>query len=312
VDLSDAAADAGVRRMLRLDRPTALAVAKADEAILTRVLASVKGVTVKIAPPQQATAPAIATATVDFGVSPAPLAEVAKPLCLELMSEHGVSIPDSRQWEFSVSGTSIVATGGVSDDGLRRLVGMLYAAPPSVAIDADARPAAAKTSGDAANPQQAEAEASKKYYKSVSTVLDTFKPGASLADDAGWLSRAARQIDQTATLNVDPDLIAWGAGVSASLREASGIYAAGQQKVRARADSVQSPVVYSGSKYDDNQGQMAAQARADLENARRQRQQASGEARAQVSEAASKPLQDALNSRGKIKAEMAKRYGGGF
>ena len=58
--------------------------------------------------------------------------------------------------------------------------------------------------------------------------------------------------------------------------------------------------------------QRAAQARADMENSRRQRQQAGASERAAVTQEAAKPLQDALDSRGKIGPVMAERYGGGF
>jgi hypothetical protein len=103
----------------------------------------------------------------------------------------------------------------------------------------------------------------------------------------------------------------WGADVSSKLREAASIVSAGQQRVRAATSGVSVTAAYADdSDYPDPQ--RAAQARADMENSRRHRAQAGAAERSNVTREASKPLQDALDSRGKIRPVMAERYGGGF
>jgi hypothetical protein len=155
------------------------------------------------------------------------------------------------------------------------------------------------------------AQASRQYYKTVGGMLDTFQAGASLAESAAWLTRNASRIDQLPSENVDPDLLVWGAGVSSRLRESGAIMSAGQQRVRAATSGVPIAAAYAVDN-ENPDPQRAAQSRADVENSKRQRQQAGATARAAVTQEASKPLQEALDSRGKIRPVMAERYGGGF
>ena len=103
----------------------------------------------------------------------------------------------------------------------------------------------------------------------------------------------------------------WGADVSSKLREAASIMSAGQQRVRAATSGIHVATAYADDA-DNPDPQRAAQARADMENSRRQRQQAGAAERSTVTREANKPLQDALDSRGKIRPVMAERYGGGF
>jgi hypothetical protein len=155
------------------------------------------------------------------------------------------------------------------------------------------------------------AAASRAYYKSVSSTLDAFRAGDSLSESAAWLNRSAKRIDQLPGENVDPDLMLWGADVSAKLREAGAILSAGQQRVKARSASIGTSIGYAGSG-GSGEAQRAAQARADRENLRRQASQLAADERANVQLEASKPLTAAMDSRGKIRAAMAERYGGGF
>ena len=63
---------------------------------------------------------------------------------------------------------------------------------------------------------------------------------------------------------------------------------------------------------DQAMEQRNAQYRADLENYRRQNQKAAQETRARVTLEANKPIQAAMDSRGKIRATMVQRYGADF
>jgi len=224
-----------------------------------------------------------------------------------LLSENGLSVPDLGEWQYAAEGRSLTGTGRLSPGGIERLVGFLdtpaVASPDATAGKANggAEQAAASAGGTAA--------ASKAYYKSVSSVLDYFRPGTSLAESAAWLNRNARRIDQLPSDGVDPDLLLYGADVSARLREAAGILSAGQQRVRARSLSAQAPAAYAAGQRD---AQRAAQTRADVTNAKRQAEQAASEERANAIQEAAKPLQAANEARGKVRAAMAQKYGGGF
>jgi hypothetical protein len=309
MDLKDAFALPAVVGWLRVGTNDNVMKAMTDPVATGKLLTTVRGVTVKVNVADMTTA----IATIDFGADTAPLAQLARPLVLELMSDHGLTIPDVEKWTFSASGQSITAQGPLSDQGLRELLSVLQAPSPqegSIASPAGpSSPGAAQVSGG----KSSMASASARYFDEVGKVLDGVRPGASLAEQAGWLWRGAQRIDQLSAVNVDPDLIRWGAQVSANLRQASSALDAGQQRVNAAAQSAQAPVgSYTTSLYDTGNEQRNAQYRADLENYRRQNQRAAAQIRSQVTQEASKPLQAALDSRGEIRATMVGRYGAEF
>ena len=190
------------------------------------------------------------------------------------------------------------------------LVGPSVSAPGE---GAEPRTAGAAAPADTAagRPAASTADASRKYFKAVSRVLETFKPGPSLADSAAWLSRNARQVDQLPADNVDPELLVWGSDVSSQLREAAAVLSASAQRLKARTSSIYMPATYAArGNYLDSQ--QASQARADRANAQRQAQQVAAEERAASTLEAAKPLQAAMDARGKVRATMSERYGGGF
>jgi hypothetical protein len=304
VDLRDAFALPAVIAWLRVGCDDAVAKAMTDPAATAQILSTVRGITIKVAVGSATTA----VATFDFSGETTPLAPVAKPLCLELMSDHGLAIPDIGQWTFSTGGRTVTAQGPLSDQGLRQLLSVLHAPSPQV-TPAAAQPSAA---GEA-QPSTSMAAASAQYFNQVGLVLNGINPGTSLGQQSGWLWRDAKRIDELPAVNVDPEMMRWGASVSANLRQAASILDAGQQRVTAGAQSAQAPVgSYTSGMYDTSGGQRDAQYRAALENYRRQNQQAAAQIRAQVMQDANKPLQAALDSRGEIRATMAGRYGAAF
>jgi hypothetical protein len=310
MDLREAFAVPAIAGWLRVGTNDQVAKAVGGNPVATaQLLASVRGVTIKV----NVANPTTAVATIDFGADTAPLAQIARPLVLELMSDHGLAIPDVQKWTFAASGRTVTAQGELSDQGLRALLMVLQAPSPQEGM---ASSASTDTSGGgtvASGGKAAMGAASARYFDEVNKVLDSIRPGASAGDQAGWLWRGAQRIDQFSAVNVDPDMIRWGASVSASLRQASSILDAGQQRINAAAQSAQAPVgAYSTGLYDTGGDQREAQYRADVENYRRQNQRASAEIRSQVTKEANKPLQTALDSRGEIRATMAGRYGADF
>jgi len=304
IDLTDAVGEAAVRRLLEADRPK-WAESLGGNDIAAAVLASVRGVTVRIG--SLGPDGAAGTMVVDFAQDVTPLAAVARDLVTGVMADRGVSVPDVAQWEFAASGNALTGRGRLSVQGIERLVDFL--SPP--ALSAPGESAEARTASSPASPKDATAAASRTYFKTVGSTLDAFRGGQSLTDSAAWLNRSAKRIDQLPGENVDPDLLLWGADVSSKLREAAFILSAGQQRVRARSASVQTGIVDTGSGSNDNVLR-AAQGRADRENARRQASQYAAEERANVQLEASKSLEAAMGSRGKIRATMVERYGTGF
>jgi hypothetical protein len=313
VDLKDTLGEAGVRREFQADRPQWAANLRGDDKAIAAVLAGIKGVTVRIGTvgPEGAAG----TMTVDFAQDAAPLADAAQDMVLGAMAGQGLNVPDLAGWKFAATGRAVTGQGRLTPGGFEQMVSFL--SMPGVSTTdqgSDARPAAAQVTAaraPAEDPKQAKAQASRHYFKTVGSILDTFQGGASLSDGAAWLTRNANRIDQLPSDNVDADLLVWGAGVSSKLREAASIMSAGQQRVRARTSGVSVAAAYAAD--DDNPDpQRAAQARADMENSKRQRAQAGAAERAAVTQEASKPLREAMDSRGKIRATMVERYGSGF
>jgi hypothetical protein len=314
IDLEEAVSEASVRRMLDRDPPAAISGAAVNPATLAPTLASIKGITMKIALTEAATG----TATFDFAKPAAPLATIAKPLILEVVASRGMDVPDLAKWEFAVNGNTVTATGGLSPESLRRLMTVLQA--PSASEDRPGGEAAARPAADRGKPsqpndkdeKQARIAASQRYFRSISKIMDGLKPGPSLNTTAAWLTRDARRIDQLPIEDVDPDLMAWGVQVSTALRQAGAIYSTGQQSVRASVVATENPygISYSsGTGYDVVRDRDRRSSDAE---ARRQNQQAMSAQKAQISASASEPLQRALDSRAAIRADMVKRYGVNF
>jgi hypothetical protein len=306
IDLTDAVSEAAVRRLLETEAPKWAGSLRGDNKAAA-VLASVRGVTIRIG--TLGGGGATGTIAVDFSQDVAPLAAVAKDMVCGVMADRGVSVPDMAQWEFTASGRALNGHGRLTVQGIGRLVEFL--SPPAVSAPGEPTEARTAAGSEAASPKEAAAVASKAYFKSVSGNLDAFQAGESLSDSAAWLNRSAKRIDQLPAQGVDPDLLMWGADVSAKLREAASILSAGQQRVKARSASIGTNVGYAGIG-GSAESQRAAQARADRENLRRQASQLAAEERANVQLEASKPLVAAMDSRGKTRAAMVERYGGGF
>ena len=299
IDLHNALAMPAVMRWLRIDSNDAVATAMTDRIATAKALTAIHGLTIKVAVGGATTA----VATFDFDTETAALAPVAKPLLLELLSDHGLALQDINQWTFTASGRTVRAQGPLSDQGLRALLSLLQAPSPQAAPESTAPQLAA------AGSSQSMAAASKRYFGQVGGILEGINLGGSIIDQSGWLWRDARRIDQLPAMNVDPELLRWGASVSANLRQASAILDAGQQRVIASAHAAQAPVAsysYDGGGNHDGQYQTA------LDNYRRQIQRSADQIRAQVTEEAGKPIQAAIDSRDQIRATMAGRYPGTF
>ena len=316
MDLKDTVSEAGVMQAFQSGRPQWAAGVKGDEKSVARLLAGVRGVTIRF---QSLTADgADGAMTVDFAQDASALGPAAKEMVTGVLSAHGLGVSELDAWTYSAAGKAVSGKGRMSIEGVQRLVSFLsspgVSAPGEEAAQTAGATKAADSEGGAAQSTAAPgatAAASQRYFKTVSRILESFRAGPSLGDSATWLNRTARQIDQLPADGVDPDLLLWGSDVSSNLRQAAGIFVAAQQRVRARTSGVQTTAAYARRGIDTDP-QQAAQARADLENARRQAQQAGAEERAAATEEANKALQAALDSRGKIRATMVSRYGGGF
>ncbi len=303
MDLSDTVSESSARRRLQDDPPAA----GIDSSVIAPIMASLKGVTIKIAmgdavSPQT---PSVA-ATIDFGKDASAFAPIAKAIVTDILAQRGLPIPDVDQWTFTAAGSSVTVTGPLAIKSLDRILGLMHTPDPGAmaAPVASAPNGAAQPAAQAPAPQESKAVASQKYYRSVSRMLDDISSGTSLQSNAGMLASDARRIDQLPILNVDPDLISWGTDVSAAMRNSAGMFAVGQQRVNEAVYSVALPD--NSQNFQDTQGNL--QAEAANRNAIDQRRQVAAASKAQTLDAAFAPIQAALDARNKIRQAMVQKY----
>mgnify|MGYP001390895990 CR=1 FL=1 len=183
---------------------------------LAAALASIRGMTLGMTVTDQV----YGKVKVDFDQDVPLTPELAKPLLLEALANHGAMIEEFTQWECAVSGKDITLGGYLQDSGRRRIFSLLDA-PPELHSSASPSPSESQ-----ASDRQYAALASQQYFKSVTGLLGDLR-GKRNSDEyvswgqvGLWFEKYAAKIDQLPILHVDPELVDWGANVSAQLRQA--------------------------------------------------------------------------------------------
>jgi hypothetical protein len=189
--------------------------------VLTKVLTSMKGVTITV----EAADRLNGKLQVDFAESPTPLKPVAKALIFEVLSSRGLLLDDEIQnWAIRFEAKAVTLEGRLSTIGLRRLTDLIPFPAETLPLPA------ADIKGGGINPgsanpgstEDSKASISKKYFQHISLLLDTLRSEVNESKSAiltrRLLDKGALEIDRLPVLNVDEDLIAYGTGVSATLR----------------------------------------------------------------------------------------------
>jgi hypothetical protein len=210
-------------RMIRdaLHHAQSLAGKDVDLDALTSVLTSMKGVTLSV----RAADRLEGIIRVDFGESPAPLKQVAKALMYEVLENHGMMLDELKDWAILVEAKAITLKGRLSTRGLRTLTNLIPV--PAETLDlqkADPKAAAiASESAGSSSTKDSKTATSKKYFQHISLLLDQLRtdlkgPNVSPKIAQRMVEKAALEIDRLPVLNVDQELIDYGTGVSATLR----------------------------------------------------------------------------------------------
>ena len=182
-----------------------------DRDELAALLASIRGVKMSI---DFAETP-IGTITVDFNKDAKILGSFGKFLLIEALTNHGAYIEDFDRWTTSVEGNSLTLKGGLSTTGMRRIFSLL---------DQPVSGGAVAESNDAQSDSQKVVIATKNYFESVETLLDDLGShgnAKSMGQIGVWFDKYADKVDRLSVLNVDPDVVEYGAFVSEQLRNAS-------------------------------------------------------------------------------------------
>ncbi|MCA9085492.1 MAG: hypothetical protein KDA81_15625 [Planctomycetaceae bacterium] len=182
-----------------------------DPEQLTDLITGLRGVVVEIVLTDGITA----KARIDFSDKVTLNAGVAKELVLAALSTREMSLPGIESWRCSVVDKSILMDGNLSADSLRRLISLME--PPSTKFSSLKEANVETASGDET------AKYSLQYYQAIQSLLkDLRQKSGSHANDAYWIDRYAKKIDQLPILHVDNDLLDYGQKLSETLRVMSG------------------------------------------------------------------------------------------
>jgi hypothetical protein len=204
----------------RLHRAESLAGRNVDLDTLTRVLTSAKGVTMTM----EATDRLHGKVRLDLGESAAPIKDVAKALILEVLEKRDMLLDEMKDWRLLIEANAISLEGRLTSRGLRTLTELIPFPTDTVELKQAASEQTEGSRGPASSTSAPDAKvtASKKYFQRVSQRLDDLRTEVKGAQKAKFaqkmLNDAALEIDRLPVLNVDEELLAYGAGVSSSLR----------------------------------------------------------------------------------------------
>ena len=147
---------------------------------------------------------------------------VAKAIVVSALEEAGFGIDDLASWSGGVDGKSIVLKGRLTEDSVRRILGMVH--PPSLTPE---RPSITKAApgADTDEPTRAAIQndvvaASQAYFHEITDILDALKQqkAETYTGMKNWYDRSAKRIEELPLLGVDKDLLDWGGTVSQALR----------------------------------------------------------------------------------------------
>jgi hypothetical protein len=208
VDLSDSLSPAAINR--GLNQSETLAKRKnVNYENVAKTLTKVKGLTFVI----HAGDPLTAELTIDFSTTTDAVQNFAKAFLLEALERTELSLPDFEEWRPRIKEKSIGIYGPLSVNSLRKINTLIATPAPAAQVSE-------MDKYSAMEPGQKTVAASKKYFKSVTQLLDDLKEDKyrSVKSLAGWYDKYAGQIEKLPILDVDPELIQYAAATSEGLR----------------------------------------------------------------------------------------------
>ncbi len=183
---------------------------------LTKLITSVKGITLGVTTTDQT----VGAIRVDFDAAAGLLAEVGKPLLIDVLQRQGAMIDDIHDWKPSVNGNTFLLQGKLSTDGARRVMSVLE-------LPHELSDSMQLASSPGSDPEgSAKKIAAQQYYNSIKTLIEDLreKPKRdhvkTFGQAAMWYDRYARKIDNLPILNVDEELLNYGSNIADLFRNA--------------------------------------------------------------------------------------------
>lgn len=235
---------------------------------------------------------------IDFNSETAKFANFAKPMVLEIVDNLGVHLDDLEKWKVKLEGKSIILSGSLSNDGMRRVFSILEIPTTkfSELKDEDLSPG---------SPEKV-AQASLTYFKSVTVLTDDLRKYLQTNRDNHivYNERYARKIDRLPILNVDEDLLAYGSKVAETLRGVALAKRAAGSRTGVRNSSVYGSYSYnyntSNNSNNNNYYGRRSNASVKIQNRAEEQSKATG-----VRFNSWKDIEDSTAA---IRREMTKRY----
>jgi hypothetical protein len=187
---------------------------------IARSLSSVQGITISVASDALE-----ATVLIDFLNAPTELTPVAKAFFAEVLTARGVQLDEFSQWKMSAvsEGKTLSFTGPIASETLDDLLGMFTVhrasrgVTPVTNTDSPAAPTSGQTSPSVV------AENTRDYFRKVINIVHRVRDYSAnnTGERAQWNGNMANRIDEMPTLEVDPQMVMFGAEVAKSLRSNS-------------------------------------------------------------------------------------------
>ena len=187
---------------------------------IAKSLSSVQGITISVASDALE-----ATVLIDFLSAPTELTPVAKVFFAEVLTARGMQLDEFSQWKMSAvsEGKTLSFTGPIASETLDDLLGMFTVhrasrgVTPVTNTDSPAAPTSGQTSPSVV------AENTRDYFRKVINIVHRVRDYSAnnTGERAQWNGNMANRIDEMPTLEVDPQMVMFGAEVAKSLRSNS-------------------------------------------------------------------------------------------
>ena len=176
------------------------------------ILTSLQGATLRVAVSKDVQA----QLRIDLNRDISPLEPVAKDLVLSVLDEIGANVSDMQSWKFNVKDQAIHMEGPLSLDGQRRVFSVIELPTSKFSQLKDST---GEGQASEETPESLMRDASLTYFRSIDVLVnDLRKDLRGNKASAAVMERYSRKIDRMPILNVDPELLEFGAQLAITLR----------------------------------------------------------------------------------------------
>jgi hypothetical protein len=212
-----------------------------------QVISSIQGISLQV----QVSADMEGILQIDFKDEIAPLKADGKELLLKVLDNHGVLLEDFNTWQYNAQSYSMTLSGKLTKSGMRQVFSILELPTAKFSTMKDDE---SKISTDPA----VIGKCTLAYYKSLMTLLNDMEKEYKSSRDARkncaatFMARYADRIDKLPILNIDEEMLNYGASVANSFRDSSVV--ASQAGINQGVRNSQLPAITSGSYGNYNNG----------------------------------------------------------